>query len=79
MARSEEFELPTTWFEVRYSTAVIFPLSATIQAGQNSSSRISSSVAMTAACATVVVTVTADLELGFSAALKTDVGAAKIS
>jgi len=30
MARPERFELPTTWFEARYSTVVSFPLSATI-------------------------------------------------
>ena len=29
MARPERFELPTTWFEARYPTVVVFPLSAT--------------------------------------------------
>jgi len=32
MARPERFELPTTWFEARYPTVVVFPLSATFTA-----------------------------------------------
>ena len=29
MARPDGFEPPTTWFEARYPTVVVFPLSAT--------------------------------------------------